>query len=184
MAHLGFYAAPDDWPAVLETVFALDLFRVFEAGSRPGHDLREFTTVPSGTAGRHLLLLVRGAGPAPVTAPCEGWGLIQLSYGGPCGTGELRWSHTSHNTAERASVWARTIDRLGEPDAWDWSAVASASGRLNRVVRRPAVDKIGPRPVLPHAARLIAERKLRYEYGTGVHATPSPGMVRSDVRDA
>lgn len=32
------------------------------------------------------------------------------------------------------------------------------------------------RPVLPEAARLIAERGLRYVYGLGIHASPSLSM--------
>src|SRR5206468_9629742 len=108
----------------------------------------------------------------------EGWGLIQLYYGGPVGTQELRWSHTNHNTQKRTSAWAATTRRLGDPSEWNWAAVTSASGRLNRAVRRMAVSKIGSHPVLPHAARFIAHASLQYEYGTGIHATPSFGMSR------
>jgi hypothetical protein len=64
------------------------------------------------------------------------------------------------------------LHHLGDPAAWDWPAVTSASGKLNRAIRRMAVDKIGSHPVLPHAAQVIADANLRYEYGTGIHATP------------
>lgn len=197
MPNLDFYAADEDWSAVLRTVFELGLFRVFESGSRHDHQLREFRAldkVPADQHGRHLQLLVVGAGPEPVAErinfvpgvvdatfryTCEGWGLIQLDYGGLFGTEELRWTHTNHNSEKRASAWAGTIRRLGDPAAWDWPAVTSASSKLNRAIRRMAVDKIGPHPVLPHAARVIADANLRYEYGTGIHATPSFGMASS-----
>jgi hypothetical protein len=138
------------------------------------------------------MLLVIGAGPEPVAKridfvpgivdatfrySCEGWGLILLHYGGVFGEQELRWSHTNHNSEKRASAWAHTLNHLGDPAAWDWPAVTSASGKLNRTIRRMAVYKIGSHPVLPHAAQVITDANLRYEYGTGIHATPSFGMT-------
>ena len=197
MPNLDFYATGDDWPAVLEAVFDLGLFRVFESYSEPDRELREFhaaTDVPDGPSGRHVALFVIGAGPDPIARRidllpgaladatvrycCEGWGLIQLDYGGPIEAQELRWSHTNHNTQKRASAWSATLQRLGDPAEWNWAAVTRASGRLNRAIRRMAVSKIGSRPVLPHAARFIAHAGLQYEYGTGIHATPSFGMSR------
>jgi hypothetical protein len=194
---LDFYAVDGDWSAVVEAVFDLGLFRVFEADSEPDRELREFNTANEAVRdprGRHLMLYVVGSGPEPLVRrieflpgvagdatfryTCEGWGLLQLHYGGPVGSHELRWSHTNHNTQKRAAAWAATTLRLGDPAAWNWPTVTSASGRLNRVIRRMAVDKIGSHPVLPHAAQLITHGGLRYEYGTGIHATPSFGMIR------
>ena len=197
MPNLDFYAAGDDWSAVVETGFDLGWFRVFESDSELDRELREFhtaTEVPDNRQGRHLALFVIGSGPDPVERRidllpgvhpdatfrycCEGWGLIQLDHGGATGTQELRWSHTNHNTEKRASAWSATLSRLGDPADWDWAAVTSASGRLNRAIRRMAVSKIGSHPVLPHAARFIADAGLRYEYGVGIHATPAFGMSR------
>ncbi|WP_330179721.1 hypothetical protein OHB26_25180 [Nocardia sp. NBC_01503] len=195
MPNLDFYAVDEDWSDVLEVVFELGLFRVFESYSEPGHELREFSAaveIPDNLLGRHLMLFVAGAGPEPFARridfasdvvsdnpfryTCEGWGLIQLHYGGPWGDHELRWTHTNHNTAKRAAVWSATLPRLGEPAAWDWAAIAKASSRLNRVIQRKAVGKIGSHPVLPYAQRFIADGGLQYEYGMGVHATPAAGM--------
>jgi hypothetical protein len=186
--NLDFYAADEDWPVVLAAVFDAG-FRVFEFNSEPDRELREFRAlaeVPDGA--RHLALFVDGSGPEPLrrritflpgvagTATfrytCEGWGLIQLTYGGLFGSQELRWSHTNHNTEKRASAWAAAIPELGDPGAWQWATVTSASGKLNRVIRRMAVDRIGSQPVLPHAARVIADAGLRYVYGTGIHSAP------------
>jgi hypothetical protein len=193
--NLDFYAADDDWAAVLGTVFDMRLFRVFESDSEPDRELREFRAaadVPAGPPGRRLALYVVGSGPEPITRridflpggsvggtfryTCEGWGLIGLDYGGPLDGQELRWSHTNHNTEKRASAWATTVPRLGDPDAWNWSAVTSASAKLNRTIRRMAISKIGSHPVLPHAARSITRAGLQYEYGTGIHANPAYGV--------
>ncbi|GLY47709.1 hypothetical protein [Lentzea sp. NBRC 102530] len=190
MPNLDFFAAGDDWTAVLETVFGLGVFRVFESDSEPGTELREFRSAAEAAGDQrawHLSLFVDGAGPEPLRsridflpgvspeAPfrytCEGWGLIQLDRGRVDGVRELGWSHTNHNSEKRASAWAATNPELGDPAEWDWAAVTSASGRLNRAIRRRAVDKIGSRPVLPHAQRFIAEAGLRFVYGTGIHST-------------
>ena len=66
--NLDFYAADGDWPAVLHAVFDSNVFRVLEAHSRPGHDLREFHGVREAVeaGGRHLMLFVTNAGPAPI----------------------------------------------------------------------------------------------------------------------
>ena len=125
MPNLDFYAVDDDQTAVLAAVFDLGLFRVFEAYSEPDRDLREFRTseeVPNSPNGRHLMLHVLGSGPEPSARRidlrpgalggatfrycCEGWGLIQLLFGGLVGEQELQWSHTNHNTEKRASKWA------------------------------------------------------------------------------
>lgn len=194
--NLGFYAVDEDWFAVLEAVFDLGLFRVFEAGSEPDRELREFHTIHeavNGPGGRHLMLFVVGSGPEPMARriaflpgvagdarfryTCEGWGLVSLHYGGPTGMQQLRWSRASHNTQKRAAAWAASTPRFGDPAAWNWPTITSVSGKLNRVIRRMAVDKISSHPVLPHAAQFIAHGGLRYEYGVGIHATPSFGMI-------
>jgi hypothetical protein len=41
-----------------------------------------------------------------------------------------------------------------------------------------AIHKIGSHPVLPHAAQVIEDASLRYEYGKGIHATPAYGTSR------
>jgi hypothetical protein len=193
---LTFYAADDDWSAILEAVLDLSLFRVFESYSKPDCELREFQAakdVPDDPSGRMLALYAVGSGPEPLAHRidlvsgalgdatfryrCAGYGLIQLYHGGMVGTQELRWSHTNHNTEKRALRWADTTAELEEVARWDWAAVTSASAKLNRAVRRMAVSKISSRPVLPHAAQLITTADLQYEYGTGIHATPSYGMT-------
>ncbi|GAA0908895.1 hypothetical protein [Virgisporangium aurantiacum] len=132
-------------------------------------------------------MFVLGSGPEPIRRridflpgvsergtfryTCEGWGLIQLQYGGRY-RDELRWSHTNHNSEKRARAWAASIPRLGDPAEWNWPAVTSASAKLNRKVRGMAVSKISSHSVLPHVAQFIADNGLQYEYGTGIHPNP------------
>jgi hypothetical protein len=196
--NLDFYAADNDWSTVLQIMFSLDVFRVFEAYSVPERELREFhgaDEIPDVRQVRDLALFVADSGPNPIArridlvpgAPenatfrytCEGWGLIQLCRGESVGEQELRWSHTNHNTEKRATSWAGTLERLGDPHDWDWAAVTRASGQLNRAVGRMAVSKIGGHPVLPRAAQFIAHAGLRYEHGIGIHARPSFGIRRA-----
>ena len=200
MPNLNFYADADDKASVLNVVFDLGLFRVFESYSEPDQGLREYRAadeVPQGRGGRMLELFVVGSGPAPIFTRialnpgalgdatfryhCQGWGLIQL-YFGVTTDESLRWSHTNHNTEKRASVWADTLGELGDPAEWDWPAVTRASGRLNRAIRKLAVYRFGSRPVLPGVAQLIAARVLQYEYGDGIHSVPAFGSTPAERR--
>jgi hypothetical protein len=193
--NLDFYAIEDDQKAVLDVVFDLVVFRVFEAYSEPDSQLREFRSadeIPEDPRGAHVMLYAAGSGPEPLSQRidlrpdalgnakfryrCQGWGLIQLHFGTRLGDGELRWSHTNHNTGARAAKWAGTLPELGDPTVWDWVSVRKASDQLNRNIRTLAITKIGSHPVLPRAAELIGREGFRFEYGTGIHAQPSPGM--------
>ena len=198
MPNLDFYAVDDDHKAVLDAVFRLD-FRVFEAYSDEGTELREFAgpgDVPLSAQrpGSHLMLFAADSGPAPVIdrielrphlgAPasfrfsCRGWGLIQLLLEGLVKDGQLASCHTHHNTQKRAQKWADAYPKLGTPDDWDWAAVTRASGRLNRAVRSIAVDKVGSHPILPQAANAISRLHLAYEYGSMLRAEAPPDIAR------
>ena len=146
------------------------------------------------------MLYVLGSGPEPVARridlrpgnilgdatfryQCDGWGLIQLDFGSLVDDGsELRRSHTDHNTDKRARKWAETAPQAGDPGQWDWALIARTSNKLNRLIRGMAVRKIGPWPVLPEAAQLIADAALRYVYGLGIHPSPSPGIRGGVIR--
>ena len=86
---------------------------------------------------------------------------------------ELPLSWTNHNTRKRAEKWS-TLPYSDDPAQWDWPLVTRASGKLNRTIRKLAVDKIGAHPVLPQAATLISRAALRYERGAGIHTTALP----------
>lgn len=178
MPLLEFYAVGADQRAVLDAVYGLGLFRVFEDYSQPDSNLREFLEaqdVPAGPEGANLMLYTVGAGPEPTAQRidlqpsawpgatfrhrCIGWGLIQLRFQDVVDGDHLRRSYTNHNTEKRAHKWADVTPPdlgVGDPSEWDWPAVTRASNALIRFIRKVAVTKIGAHPVLPHAAELIA----------------------------
>ena len=85
----------------------------------------------------------------------EGWGLIQLYLESPHHD-YLRESHTNHNSEKRANTWSPHYPSLGDPDDWNWNVVNSFSRKLNRFIRKCAVDKKGSRAILPCAADYMA----------------------------
>ena len=64
----------------------------------------------------------------------EGWGLIylQITFKYP-GAVECRIAVSSE---KRANNWADTLDRLGEPDLWDWEVIKVHAGRVTRLLRK------------------------------------------------
>lgn len=75
MPSLDFYAADDDWSAVLEALFDLGLFRVFESDSEPDCERGEVSAaaeVAAAPRGRHLALFVVRSGPARTDYRVEG----------------------------------------------------------------------------------------------------------------
>lgn len=186
MPHLRFYAVDEDHRAVLEQVFAVGDFDVYDRYSEPDVPIRRYrdaAEVPASPTGTLLMLHVRDAGGTPVLdAPprhgvtaITGWGLIQLDLGVFFRGRELRWSTTNHNTTRTAATWAATFPDGESQGAWDFDGISRASGRLNRRIRALAVDRIGAHPVLPAASVLIDRHGLTHVYGTGIHDRPPPG---------
>lgn len=183
MPNCDFYAAKQDREPVLRFVFDRLDCRVFESVSAYDSDLVEFTSFDqlwsrpeTGKCIRksHSMLLqlwpVKASNMVAISRidlnpaktkgatyryRIEGWGLIQLYLGGLSELG-LIVSHTNHNSEKRALHWAGAYQKaLGHPGDWDWSIVRSQSGMLNRHIRKLAVSKIGSRPVLANAQRLL-----------------------------
>jgi hypothetical protein len=179
MPNCDFYAAEQDLEAILKFVFDELNRRVYESYSEPDKELIEFKdsghllSYRNAEVSENLFLLQLW----PVEASknvwikkfslnpeycdgatfrynVEGWGLIQLYFGG-VKANQLHHSHTNHNSRQRAMNWSETLaDSLGDPLDWDWKIVSSVSGKLNRYIRKQAASKVGSRPVLPYAHRL------------------------------
>jgi hypothetical protein len=174
MPNCDFYALEGDLVEVLDFVFAQPGWSLVELASqhdralRTFHATREvvdaFPTFSTLSASLHFNLyaeamkgrvISRRIDFAPGAVPgatfrydSEGWGLIQL-YFGRLQDGRLSSSHTNHNSEVRARKWEPTFaDRPDPVDAWNWSEVARASGRLNRFLRGAAAGKMHSRPVL------------------------------------
>ncbi len=183
MPNCDFYAVSADLFAVLDFVFSELPCRVFESYSQMGEKLREFNAAEEIEALDHFgeisgkgpsVLLELWATEASSNVRVEkialdpgrsggytqrfkvtGWGLIQLQLGGNSPSGILH-SHTNHNSEARAKKWQATCPEMGDLAEWDWSKVAAVSRKLNHHIRSTlAVDKIGGRPVLEYAAKLL-----------------------------
>jgi hypothetical protein len=181
MPNLDFYAIGTDLDVVIDVAFAQTGCRIFESYSRPDHDIIEFTSADQlraklspepipGSAHQLTLQIVVPEGPFEIRRfavnpdvcdghafrhSIEGWGLIQFYLGGSGIHGVIN-SHTNHNSMARARAWEPVHADLRPVDQWDWKAVGSVSSRINRMIHKLAVGKIGGRPVLPAAAAIIA----------------------------
>lgn len=177
MPGCDFYAAGVDVRLLVEFVLGNTSCRVFEASSRLGRRLREFGSFDALRAGvpredwpprfalwpisanakvrvRRVRVAASGRRRASWREEPEGWGVIQLALVGVSGR-SLGPSRTSHNSAARAARWRATYPELGPVSAWDFDAVTRESARLVRFIQAKAVDRLGPRPVLPGAAALF-----------------------------
>jgi hypothetical protein len=175
--RLSFYGTPDDVLPIMD--FVLRECRVFESYSVPDEPLREFSSASdirgavahNERSGLGLMLyapsmkgdfvverihLKPGAIPGKSWRDrINGWGLIQVQFGGLRGT-TLRSSFTNHNSEKRARKWSDTSPQLPPVDGWDFEEVARISRRINRHIAGQAVRKEGALPVLPGAQKLVA----------------------------
>lgn len=172
MPNCDFYALPADLAALFGFIFEQPGWQLWELTSSGEQPLRLFATMgelrasfPSvieATAAHHFHLYAPEMGGsvthrrielrrgATFRYASEGWGLIQL-YTGALRDAHLSACHTNHNSERRALTWAVHSPTLAPPSAWNWSAVARISGRLNRFIRGIAAGKRASRPILPAA---------------------------------
>ena len=182
MPNCDFYAAGLDHKSVLEFVVSRSECNIYECYSRFGEQLHQFESLveieahfsindwgigakesillqlyPRGASGRMVRRRINldptKCGGAKFRYSAEGWGLVQL-YLEPPRDGQLRPSHTNHNSEARATAWSDTIHDLGAPSDWSWDKVNSFSRRLNRFIRSLGVAKTGSRSILRQAAEL------------------------------
>jgi hypothetical protein len=176
--NCDFYAAGDDFRRILDFVFAQPGWTLVELASIPDQPLRRFQSSDSliaafdleqsdalmqlytpdlagGIIERPIVFRPGAVGDAKGRTDSAGWGLIQLFLSGGR-DGNIRPSHTNHNSEARARVWEQTYRDLGPVRAWNWTEVLRTSRRLNRHIRRIAVGKSGSRVILPEAAARVA----------------------------
>ncbi len=181
MPNCDFFAMGDDHRLVLDYLFEQMPGEVFELSSALDSELRKFESVdhlagcygiddwadPSNPSLQLQLHAAEAGGRVNLSRidfdpekfdggkfrySCEGWGLVQLYLENPL-RGVLRPSHSNHNSEKRASRWAGTSDdQLGDPAEWNWKAVTAFSAKLNRFIRKTAVEKDGSKAVLPAAS--------------------------------
>lgn len=84
----------------------------------------------------------------------EGWGLIQLYFGG-MKNGELKRSHLGHLNEKEALKLADINSVYGPLDSWDWKEVQIVSRKLKYLIHNKlAYRKIGSFGILPGADKL------------------------------
>jgi hypothetical protein len=173
LAQLDFYALTSDIEQVLAFVFDQTDCRVFEAYSRPGHQLREFPTLNDlrdsdfleTNHGRYFVrLLSRSINVDPIirefTLTKTGQlrqevnspGMFQIVEGHRIDieNDALSWSTFGHWNEAGAKQRSSYPDDLLE--AVDWKMVRRVSGQIQRHIKNKlAVAKIRTRPVLPAA---------------------------------
>jgi hypothetical protein len=87
----------------------------------------------------------------------EGWGLIQLYFGG-VKQGELHRSHVGHQSEKRAMALENGALNLGPVSKWDWNEVEKVGRALKRQIHnKMAKRKIASVGVLPGADKLEAQ---------------------------
>lgn len=84
----------------------------------------------------------------------DGWGLIQLYFGGQK-DGVLFHSHIGHFNEKGALKWEDTNQFNGRTDKWNWKEIEQTSRKLkNNLHNKTAIRKIGSYGVLPGADNL------------------------------
>ncbi|KUG08179.1 hypothetical protein [Solirubrum puertoriconensis] len=88
----------------------------------------------------------------------EGWGLIQLYFGGQQ-NGVLAQSQLGHFNEKGALAREDTYrSRLGLVAAWNWPEINATSHKLKHLLHsKRAVEKIGSIGILPGAAKLAQQ---------------------------
>ena len=177
MTWIKFFAAPEDFPTLLERLFEEER-RLFEVYSQPGQHTREFASAaaisslpfgqdPDGTGvALHLALWASSVMPRPKvrrielrepTFPpgswresVEGCGLFWLQTGGLHGDAITA---SSIGWFTRAAA-ARQCTIEPGPDSVDWEGHSAIAKALKRLVQRELrAASAGPHPVLPDALR-------------------------------
>jgi hypothetical protein len=84
----------------------------------------------------------------------EGWGLIQLYFGG-LKNNELKHSHIGHFNEKGALKWDETNNVNGLVSSWDWTEIQATSRKLKyQIHNKLATRKIGSFGVLSGADKL------------------------------
>ena len=84
---------------------------------------------------------------------CEGFGLIQLYFGG-IKNNEVKRSHIGHSSEKRALSWGTTFGTVDHVKKWDWKEVEKVGRSLKYQINKMAKRKTGPFGVLPGADKL------------------------------
>jgi hypothetical protein len=173
----NFYADRKDKLELLEFIFNETDLRVFDLSSLPGKRIWEYTSAKeidekfdlknggSNSATFQLWtsrykgdILFRKIELDPKYSKeynyrysTEGWGLIQLYFGG-LKNGNLYYSHIGHFNEKGAQNWESTNAFNGKVASWDWKEIEKSSRALKyQIQKKMSVSKIGSTDVMADA---------------------------------
>jgi hypothetical protein len=84
----------------------------------------------------------------------DGWGLIQLYFGGSK-DGSLFNSHIGHFNKAGALAREGIPEFMGKADQWNWKEIEKMSRKLKSHIHRSSIKKIGTFDILPGAQKII-----------------------------
>ena len=176
----NFFANKEDKIDILEFIFKETDLRVYDSSSHYGQEICEYKTVEEILAKYDLDYGDKFATTFQLWTPrhkgepifdrinldpkrcngytfrysTEGWGLIQLYFGG-IKNNELNQSHIGHFEEKGALKWESTNKKNGLVDLWDWKEIQITSRKLKyHIHNKLATRKIGSLGVLKGADNL------------------------------
>jgi hypothetical protein len=92
----------------------------------------------------------------------DGWGLIQLYFGG-VKDNLLNRSHIGHQSEKRALAWQKNYKEMGSVTKWDWKVVEQTGRKLKHQIHsKMSKRKIGLCGVLKGADKL-EEQEIKFQ---------------------
>jgi hypothetical protein len=179
-----FFAAKEDKIAILDFIFNETDLSVFDLSSPYGQAISQYTSVDEIANKFDLVndwttlfqlwsprhkgeVLFRKVDLNPrycdgytFRYATQGWGVIQLYFGGAKGN-QLNRSHIGHFNEKGAAKWEDSTHFNGPVAAWDWKEIKKTSDSLRRHIDRNLVErKIGTLGVLK-GAHILSEEGIQ-----------------------
>ena len=184
--NYNFYADKIDKIEILEFLFKETDLRIYDLGSSYDHEICEYKSVNELTQKFDFLyggefslkfqlwtprhkgkVLFRKIDLDPKQCnghkyrfSAEGWGLIQLYFGGQIKK-ELNQSHIGHFSEKGAFKWEDSNLYYGKVDKWDWKEIQRTSGMLKyKIHNKMSIRKIGTHGVL-NGANILSKQGFK-----------------------
>jgi hypothetical protein len=179
-----FYANRADKLKILEFIFRETDLHIYDLGSRYGQEIYEYKSIDEilskfdleinefGTTfqlwtPRHKGKLIfkkitldpKRCNGHTFRYLTEGWGLIQLYFGG-LENNELKHSHIGHFNEKNALNWGENLKENGLVSSWDWPQIQATSRKLTyQIHSKLTTRKMGSFDIL-HGADQFAKQGI------------------------
>jgi hypothetical protein len=174
-----FFADKDDKIEILNFIFNETDLKIFDSDSSFGHEVNEYKTTDDiiskfdlANGGQFAIsfqlyttrfkgqVIFRKVDLDPKRCnghtfrySTNGWGLIQLYFGG-IKNNELNRSHIGHQSEKRALTWESNHKEMGLVKNWDWKEVEQTGRKLKNQINKMENRKIDTFGVLVGADKL------------------------------